>query len=105
MQEFQIKRTNLNTYRTVMISAMKEFFNAEPKEHDGRFEISYGALQCLSISIGNNGKSIIVNTESRTDVSDEVILDTNRRFRQYLEKVTGYTTKERIKKSKKLVEG
>ncbi|WP_333582941.1 DUF5611 family protein [Methanoculleus bourgensis] len=29
-------------------------------------------------------------------------MDTNRRFRNYLQQVTGYTAKERAKKAKKL---
>lgn len=105
MQEFQIKRTHLKTFQTVMILALREFFNKEPIERDGQFEISYGALKRLTVSIGHDGKSIIIDSESRSDISDEVILETNRRFRQYLERVTGYNAKERIKMAKKLVEG
>jgi hypothetical protein len=33
-----------------------------------------------------------------------VILDTNRRFRKYLDIVTGFSTKERMKKSKSVEE-
>ena len=41
-----------------------------------------------------------MHTESDSGSSDEVILDTNRRFRRYLDITTGYTTKERVKKAK-----
>jgi hypothetical protein len=44
-----------------------------------------------------------VDTESdRSIEDDEVILDTNRRFRDYLQHVTGYTAKERAKKIQKV---
>ena len=59
-----------------------------------------GALKVLDASLGADGKSVIIRTESDLTVSDETILDTNRRFRKYLDAVTGYTTKERVKKAK-----
>jgi hypothetical protein len=33
-------------------------------------------------------------------VSDDMIMDTNRRFRKYLDAVTGFSTKERVKRAK-----
>jgi hypothetical protein len=83
-----------------MVEQLKECFGIEPKSKDGHYQISYGALKILDASLGADGKSVIIRTESDLAVSDEVILDTNRRFRKYLEAVTGYTTKERAKKAK-----
>ena len=77
-----------------------ECFGIEPKNKDGHYQISYGALKVLDASLGAEGKSVIIRTESDLTVSDEAILDTNRRFRLYIEAVTGYTSKERAKKAK-----
>jgi hypothetical protein len=38
-------------------------------------------------------------------VNDDVILDTNKRFRKYLDAITGFSTKERVKRAKSPVEG
>jgi hypothetical protein len=74
------------------------------KKQGDRYQISYGALRLLEVTTGSGGKTLIVRTESDKDASDEVILDTNRRFRKYLDKVTGYSTKERVKKAKSVEE-
>ena len=46
-----------------------------------------------------------METESSKDVKDDVILDTNKRYRIFLEDATGYTAKERLKMAKKEVQG
>ncbi len=66
----------------------------------GHFRITYGALKMLDASCGKEGKTLLINTVSDTGATDDVILDTNRRFRRYLDEVTGYSTKERVKKAK-----
>ena len=103
MQGFQIKRTNVKQARDTMVSALSSIFGVTPIEKDGKYEISFGAFQKLTIWLGEDGKRIFIESESRSDVEDEVILDTNRRFRRYLEAVAGYTAKERIKTAKKEV--
>jgi hypothetical protein len=56
------------------------------------------------VAIGADGKSVIIDTESDVNVSDEVIIDTNKRFRKYLDTITGFSSKERIKRAKSSVE-
>lgn len=46
-----------------------------------------------------------METEYNKDVKDDVILDTNKRYRVFLEDATGYTAKERLAKAKKEVQG
>jgi hypothetical protein len=81
--------------------ALEEEFPAEIKQEDGKLSLSYGALKSIYVSI--NGKKLSVTTESATDASDEVALDTNKRFRNFLEKATGYTAKQRLQMAKKEV--
>jgi len=101
MQEYPIKRgPAVKNLKTNLVEGLKECFGVEPKTSGAISEISFGALKRLAVTIGPDGKSIHVETESDLSASDEVILDTNRRFRRYLDMVTGYTTKERVKKAK-----
>ncbi len=103
MQEFTIKKTQAKTFRTEMVTALSELFGVNPKETDGRFEISYGALERLTVWACGEGKTLCVDSVSRSDTEDAVILDTNRKFREYLQRVTGYTAQERVKMAKKKV--
>ena len=101
MQEYPIKRTHIKTLPENIVNKLKEHFGVEPTESDGYYQISFGAIELMQVKMGESGKTMIVSTRSRTDLEDEtIILDTNRRFRRYLDDVTGYTTKERVKKAK-----
>jgi len=83
-----------------MVEALKECFGTDVKKEGDHYQISFGALRLLDVTVGKDGKTLLVHTESDQDASDAVILDTNRRFRKYLDVVTGFSTKERVKKSK-----
>ncbi|MBP1929390.1 hypothetical protein J2741_001937 [Methanolinea mesophila] len=104
MQEYQVKRTSIKTLPVAMVDQLKECFGAEVTEKDGHYRIGYGALTRMEVSLGPGGKTLVVDTESDTGASDETIIDTNKRFRVYLERVTGFTAKERLKKAKKMCE-
>ena len=80
-------------------SALVEEFPTEIREEGGMLLLSYGALKSIEVSIA--GKKLIVNTESSDEVGDEMILDTNKRFRNFLERATGYTAKQRLQQAKK----
>ncbi len=100
MQQYPVKRGFSKELGSTMVTSLKECFGVEPKREGDHYTVQYGALKVLDVSIGSDGKSLVVRTESDTSVSDEVILDTNKRFRKYLDLVTGYSTKERVKKAK-----
>lgn len=101
MQEYPIKRTHIKALKENIVLKLREHFGVEATESDGFYQISYGAIKSMQVKIGESGKTMIIGTVSRTDIEDEqVILDTNRRFRKYLDDVTGYSTKERVKKAK-----
>ena len=76
---------------------------AEIKEENGRYKLSYGALKSLTVWVDN--KKLCVETESSKDVLDEQILDTNKRYRNFLDEATGLSSKDRLKKAKKEVQG
>jgi hypothetical protein len=64
------------------------------------YRIRFGALKRLDVKAGAGSKTVIVDTESDMNVNDEAIIDTNKRFRKYLDAVTGFSTKERAKRAK-----
>jgi hypothetical protein len=84
-------------------AVLEEEFSVEVREEGGRLLLSYGALKSIEVSI--EGKKMVVTTDSSEDVADEVALDTNKKFRNFLEKATGYTAKQRLKQAKKEVRG
>jgi len=83
---------------------MEEVFEVKPAESDGRMTLSYGAIKELKAWVQD--KKLHVETNSDASVKDDkLILDTNKRFRDFLEEATGYTAKERLKMAKKAVSG
>lgn len=84
-------------------SVLENNFPVGMKDDDGKLTIIYGAFKRLTVSIEN--KKLHVDSESNKDVLDDVILDTNKRYRDFLEEATGYTAKERLKMAKKEVQG
>ncbi|MDG6257378.1 MAG: DUF5611 family protein [Methanomicrobiaceae archaeon] len=102
MQEYPIKRGFTKGFEVRMVEGLATYFTTQPEKSGDRYHISYGALRRLEVSTGEKGKTLVVDTESdRSIEEDEVILDTNRRFRDYLQYVTGYNAKERAKKMQK----
>ena len=105
MQEYPVKRGLTKDLKNRMLQEMQACFGTEPKEAaKDHFRISFGALKYLDVSVGKDGKSVVIDTESNRDAPDEVIIDTNKRFRRYLDAVTGFSTKERVKRAKGVAE-
>jgi hypothetical protein len=82
---------------------LKEVFSSGFTRNGERCTLSDGALKSCQIWIEK--KKLNVITESLLGAPDDVIMDTNRRFRKFLEKATGYTAKQRVQMAKKEVQG
>ena len=101
MQEYKLKR-GFTPDSERIYSVLKECFPSEIVREGDRFVTSYGVISKLSTWI--EGKRLAVDTISDNSITNnELILDTNKRFRDFLYKATGYTTKERLKAAKKEV--
>ena len=101
MQEYTLKRGFKPDLERIY-SVLEECFPSEIVREGDRLVTSYGIFEKLEVWI--EGKKMAVDTVSdSTEVSDEDILDTNKRFRNFLQGATGYTAKERLKKAKKEV--
>lgn len=85
-------------------NVMTEIFQVDPREDGGKLILQYGAIKELKTWVQD--KKLFVETLSDREVKDQsVILDTNKKFRDFLEEATGYTAKERLKAAKKEVSG
>src|SRR5512138_2679632 len=104
MQEYPIKRGLTKDLDARAAAELKNCFGAEPAKTGKGYRIAFGALKRLDVTIGAGGKSVIIDTESDLTAPDDVIIDTNKRFRKYLDAITGFSTKERVKRAKSTVE-
>jgi hypothetical protein len=103
MQEYPIKRGLTKDLESLAVTELKTCFGTEPEKTSNGYRIRSGALKRLDVVIGPGSKSVIIDTESDITAPDDVILDTNKRFRKFLDAVTGFSTKERVKRAKSVV--
>jgi hypothetical protein len=80
---------------------LAEEFPVEIKRDGEKLLLSYGALNNIVVWVEN--KKLFVTTESALGIADDVVLDTNKRYRDFLENATGYNAKQRLKMAKKEV--
>ncbi|MHC1686498.1 MAG: DUF5611 family protein [Methanothrix sp.] len=80
---------------------LAEEFPVEIKRDGEKLLLSYGALNSIEVWIEN--KRLFVTTKSASGIADDVVLDTNKRYRDFLEGATGYTAKQRLQMAKKEV--
>lgn len=84
-------------------AVLREAFPCEIQNTGGHIKLTFGSMQLCEIWI--DGKKLNVLTTSKEGAADEVVLDTNRRFRKFLEEATGYTAKQRMQMAKKEAQG
>jgi hypothetical protein len=104
MQEYPIKRGLTKDLEVRIVAEMKACFGVEPQKTEKGYRIAFGAIKRLDVNPATDGKSVVIDTESDVTVADDVILDTNKRFRKFLDAITGFTTKERVKRAKSAAE-
>ena len=99
MQEYEVRRgQSENIAPDKLKSTMQEVFG-NVEEKDGRLATSFGALKPLLAWAGK--KSLYVETKMDPLVSDDVAASTIKAYNIFLERVTGYTAKERGKRAQK----
>lgn len=100
IQEYVFKRGFKKGAHKRILEALKDCFGVDIEEYDDECVLSYGALQKLTVRVSD---TLLVETETTKGVPDELIIDTNARFRCFLEKATGYTAKQRAKKAQEAI--
>ena len=101
MQDYEIKRGHYaNIEGDKLGSIIEEVFGNVMKSESGAFESSFGAIAKLTVQIKDK-KSITVDTVMNSKVDANAAADTVKRYNVFLEKATGLTSKERVKKLQK----
>jgi hypothetical protein len=101
MKEYKFKRGSKPEIDRIY-ECLTESFPVDVVRDGEKLAVSYGILSKLTVWIED--KKLVVDTVSDTDnLDDGVILDSNKRFRNFLLAATGYTGKERLKQAKKAV--
>ncbi len=99
MNEYEVRRgLGDNIKPEKLKQEMQEMFG-NAQERDGKMVASYGALK--ELWAWPNGKKLAIETKMDPTVGNEVAQDTIKKYNTFLEKVTGYTSKERGKRAQK----
>ena len=96
MQEMDIKRGHFGSIDGKMAEIMKDIFG-NVSEKEGWYISTYGAMDPIKVRPEGKGK-LMVDINTRTDVAEDVIMDTLRAKNRFLEKVTGFNASERSKR-------
>lgn len=101
MQQYKLKRGSSPDIERIY-AVMQECFPSEITRDGKILETAFGAMSSIKVWIEN--KMLCVDTVSdKTVTNDNIVMQTNKAFRDFLLKATGYTAKERIKNAKKEV--
>jgi hypothetical protein len=103
--EYDIKRGHFKNLEGDGLKDMLTEFFGGYKEDGDTMIASFGAMKEMRVKLLSNS-SLSIETTADTSVSDDVAMDTIRRFYKFLEKVTGFTSKQRKDRlNKKAKEG
>lgn len=103
MEEFEVKRGSTKDLASRIPIELARHFGREPEPVGDGYAIAYGAIRRLVATPGPKGRTLRVEIETDPAVDDAVILDTIRKRNAFLEAATGFSSKERVKRSKKSV--
>ncbi len=103
IQKYDFKRGFKKDSSNRVLNALKSCFETDITEREGHiFVLSYGALRKMTVEVGDK---LFVDSEADLNVSEDVMADTNKRFREFLWLATGYSSKQRAKKAQESVKG
>lgn len=98
MQNYKLKRGFSPDIDRIK-ALLDENFPCEFTEIDDGYKFSYGAFESCTVQIVD--KRLMVDTASNKEIPDDMVLDTNSRYRKFLSGATGYTAKQRLANMKK----
>lgn len=103
MQMFDIKRGH---YRNIEGEKLRELVAdvfGDAKEVDEKVVASWGALKKLTV--WTDGKLLFVNTEMNSGTDDETARMTIQNYNEFMERATGFNSKQRRDREKKKATG
>jgi len=95
MREYPVKRKLWKQLSVDGVAKTMEEIFGNAEINGDTVVSSYGSLSKIVVKIGD--KKIFVETDSRKDVAQETMMDTIKKYNEFLYRVTGYTAKERKK--------
>lgn len=96
MREYDFKRgftCDLGRIRSIM-----EDLFGEVEEREGKIITRWGSLSKLAVWVDEQKKVMCVETESNPSCDRDTIRKTIDKFNEFLERATGYSSRERRKK-------
>jgi len=100
MQEYEVRKGHQENLQPEKLKQhMRDVFGAV-EERNGKLVSSFGALS--EVTVWPSGKNAIsVDTVMDRGTTDEVAQSTIKAYNTFLERITGYTAKERGKRAQK----
>jgi len=102
MQRYHLKRGRSPDISRIR-ALLETGFPVPVEQRADRLHLTYGAFESLDVWL--EGSELCIETASARGAKDADVVDTNRRFRRFLEEATGYTAKQRQGMAKKEVQG
>jgi hypothetical protein len=99
LQEYEVRRSQAENVAPEKLKATMQEVFGNVQEKDGRLMVDFGALKPLVAWPCK--KNLCVETKMDPTVPDDVAASTIKAYNIFLEKVTGYTAKERGKRAQK----
>jgi len=99
MQEYEIRKGFQENIEPARLRMQMEEIFGNVQERDGKLISSFGGLK--EIAVWPSKKTIVVDTKMDPTVADDVAGSTIKAYNTFLEKLTGYTAKERGKRAQK----
>lgn len=106
MQDYDIRRGHFSEIEGEKLGQIIEgIFGKVTKVSDNSYETSFGAIAKLTATVKDK-KALTVDPVMNTKVDANTAAETVRKYNAFLEKATGFTSKERAKRvQKKAKEG
>jgi len=96
MQKYDVKKGLERNMETAELKAIAAETFGSSGEEQGKVTASFGAL--AKLTAWPEGKGLCVETSMRTDVPNDIAAETIKRYNTFLEKATGFNSKERKKR-------
>lgn len=97
MRDYEIKRGLAKTLEAGGLRRIASEVFGQASDEGAKTIVSYGALDRMTV--WTDGKRLFVDTTMKGGVPDSVATDTIKAYNAFLEKATGYSAKERSKRT------
>lgn len=96
MKSYRLKRGHHKHIEGVRLKDLMEMAFGPVRDEEGKYVASYGALE--RVAVWTDGKSLFVDTVMNPRVDDDTAVRTRQTWNAFLERATGFSTKQRAKR-------